>query len=200
MSNACVANLQTALGRTLSSAEAARLLSDFDAAKTAAESKFGKDFNQLPKQEKAKLIATEINTNRASSLTNIEAQLISSKQIVDLSGDLRTTGGQKLEDISASELASNIDNLLGSTLQRQAFIQRNGSVVTYDTAIEVIRNRFGRTLITVNTKYIEDLLAAYTGKTTLSKDAENALMDRMLTTNYLDELFTTINKEREEIG
>lgn len=200
MSNACVANLQTALGRTLSSAEAARLLSDFDAAKTAAENKFGKGFNQLPKQEKAKLIATEINTNRASSLTNIEAQLISSKQIVDLSGDLRTTGGQKLEDISASELASNIDNLLGSTNTRQAFIQRNGSVVTYDTAIEVIRNRFGRTLITGNTKYIEDLLAAYTGKTALSKDAENALMDRMLTTNYLDELFTTINKERVDIG
>ena len=196
----CRPILESALGKRLSDQEFSQIEAEFKQAAIDAGKAFGKNFSALPKADKARLISDKLNQNRASALTSIETQLIRDKQIVDLSGELKTTGGQKLEDISATELADNVNNLVGNTNTRQAFIQRNGSAVTFDTAIEVIKNKLSR-IFNTRADYLEDLLGAYSaGKTVLSKGAEDALMDKILSTNYYDDMFNAINKERASVG
>lgn len=194
----CKQVLETALGRQISDNEFALIERDFKAAQAEVGREIGKGFNTLPKEQKAQLIADKLNLNRSKALTNIEAQLLADNKISDLTIPLRSTLGSSIDDISALELADNINNMIGSTTTRTNFLRRGGNRVTYDTAIATINNKIWRTF---RLDYLPDF-TKLTDKSGLVKNdqAERELAERIVNTNYLDKMFDSLNAQYAAAG
>lgn len=198
--NPCKNVLENALGRPLNDVEFNQIASEFKKAQADAGRDFGKGFNSLPKDQKARLISAKFNQNRAVNLTSLEYQLLQDKRIADISTDVRSTLGQALDVITGKELADNVNNMIGNTVNRTDFLNRGGSRITFDSSVTSINNRFGRIL---ESSGITDLMrstVSFLGLK-LNKSIENNIMDDLLTNPSITApLFKELNEQLSLAG
>lgn len=203
MSQGCRSPLETALKREVSDSEYAQIVADFTKAQADAGKAYGKGFNSLPKEQRASLIANQLNVNRAKSLTSLETQLLSNAKIGDVSGDLKSTLGQSLDLIGAKELADNINNMVGSVmLTRTGFLNRGGSRLNLDVVYNTIKNNLARALLydsPVLTQGIDEIITNV--GFTKSFEAEDALAQKIMDDpSILKPIIDAINLNRSNNG
>lgn len=196
--NNCKQELEQAIGRRVSDTELRKIEQELVTAKKEVAKDVGREYGKLSAEEKAKLVAEKLNSNRSKTLSDIENSILSQTKLLDkISG---ATLGKDLADISVDELAANIRNMIANKVNGRAdFIERGGRRATFaDVKSSLINGRFGESFSRLLSGPLSNLVSG--AKFFLDRDAQIKVADEIVNGNLLKDLINDINREYEIAG